>query len=137
MAGDIRLGGLRTLWLALGLLFIALILYEMNFVVSALVFALAGIFVFAGTALHRSARLAGKKAKKLAGETIADIEKAEPSYPTQAQIGEGLKVLGQKAGDHAFLERNIWTMSSKDSNIRERLGRSSKNFISKFFEWFK
>ncbi len=125
------------LWLALALLSIALILFAMNFVVPALVFALAGLFVFAGTALHRSAWFVGRKAKKLAGKTIAEMEKVEPSHPTQAQIGEGLKILGQKAGDHAFLERNIWTMSSKDSNVRERLGRSSKNFISKFFEWFK
>ncbi len=125
------------LWLGLALFTIALILYAVKFVVPALVFALAGLFVLAGTALHHSVRFAGRKAKKLAGETIAEMEKAEPSHPTQAQIGEGLKVLGGKAGDHAFLERNIWTMSSKDSNVRERLGRSSKNLIAKFFEWFK
>ena len=123
------------LWLGLLLLFLALASYAMENMLLAVVFGLAALFVFLGTLLHRSAKYAGRKAGK--SKISEEIEKAEPSHPSNGLIGEGLKTLGGKAGDHAFLEKNIWTMSSKDSNVRERVGRSSKTFIDKFFELFK
>ena len=116
--------------LGLVLLFIAVAFYAMENMLLAVIFAGAALFVFLGTLLHRSAKHAVKKAGK--SKIAEEVENAEPSHPSKELIGEGLKNLGEMAGDHAFKEKNIWTMSSKDSNVRERTGRSSKNFIDKF-----
>jgi len=125
------------LWLGLFLLAVSLVFFMLENVLFSIVLAGAALAVFVGTIIHRSALFAGKKTKKVVGETLKEMDEADPSHPTQTQIGEGLKLLGGKTGDHAFLEKNIWTMSSKSSNVRERTGKSSKTFISKFFEWFK
>ncbi len=117
------------------LLLLALFFYSTENAFLAVLFLLAGLFVFAGSLLFKSLGFGKRRVKNAAKET-EKMEEANPEHPSGELIGEGLKNLGEKAGDHAFLEKNVWTFSSKDSNVRERVGKSSKNFIDKFFELF-
>lgn len=126
----------ELLWLALVLLAIAMVFYAMeNFFLAVLLFG-AALFVVVGTLLYRTLKYGGKKAKGTA-KISEEVEEAEAQHPSAELIGAGLKEMGKKAGDHLWLEKKVWTTGSKGSGTRERIGKSSKNFIDRFFELFK
>ena len=122
--------------MALVFLGIAMVFYALENVFIAVLFFIAAVFIVIGTILYRALKFSGKKAKQ-ALKTSEEIEKAEPQHPSQELIGSGLKELGKKLGGHFWGEKKVWTASSKGSGVRQRLGKSSKTFIDKFFELFK
>lgn len=126
----------QLFWIGLVLLAIAMAFYALENAFFALVFFAAAIFIIIGTMLYRALKFSGKKAKD-ASKISEEIEKAEPQHPSQELIGSGLKELGKKTGEHFWEEKKVWTTSSKGSGVRQRLGKSSKTFIDKFFELFK
>ncbi|MEM0359723.1 MAG: hypothetical protein QXK06_00085 [Candidatus Diapherotrites archaeon] len=122
--------------IALCLFFIAIILFALNQPFFSLLFFLSGLFVLAGTLLHKGGKYSAKKIKQNASKIASDMQKATPSSPENV-IGEGLNVLGKKAGDDLWEQKKSWAVETKSVGIRERLGTSSKALIKKFQEIFK
>ncbi|MCX6802899.1 MAG: hypothetical protein NT067_07400 [Candidatus Diapherotrites archaeon] len=123
--------------MALGLFFFAIVCFALGELFFSLLFFLGGAFILAGTFIYRAGKYSGEKIKKSASKVYSDMDKANPTYPSKAVIGEGLNVLGKKAGDDLWEQKKVWAMETKKTGIRERVGSAAKTFIAKFMGIFK
>jgi len=121
---------------ALVLIVIAGFLWAFEFAFVSVLFFAAGLAVAVGTFVHRAGRFAGRRVVSGTKKVYEDMDKAEPSHPSGI-VSEGLKILGGKTGDHLLNDDTIWAMGPDPTNIREKVGPSTKSFIEKFKSLFQ